>query len=185
MAFELALLREHPWTAFDYTEDTEFHLRLVQAGERVEFVPDARVESAMPTTFGDATTQRERWESGGFGLARGTARAMVLDGIRARDKVRLNAGLELLLPPQSLLLAANAAMAALSLAAGARGARHVALFGLGGQVAYVLGGLALVRAPAVVYRALVLAPLLAAHNARLYARLARGWRPSGWIRTRR
>jgi hypothetical protein len=54
-----------------------------------------------------------------------------------------------------------------------------------GQIAFVLGGLALVRAPRSVYRALATAPVLAARNASLYSRLARGRRPSEWVRTPR
>jgi 1,2-diacylglycerol 3-beta-glucosyltransferase len=185
MAFEAALLREHPWSAFDVTEDTGYHLRLVEAGERVEFAPEARVESAMPETLDAAESQRERWESGGFDLARRTAGRLIALGLRRRDPSALNAGVELLVPPQSLLLAANAATAAAAAATGARAARRVALLGLGAQAAYVLGGLALVRAPAPVWRALSLAPVLAARNAGLYARLVRGRRPAGWVRTAR
>lgn len=177
MAFSASLLAEHPWQAFDITEDAEYHLRLVEAGERVEFAPEAAVLSAMPTGLSEASTQRERWESGKFELARGTAARLLRDGIRRRDPVRAHAGLELLIPPQSLLLAANVATLPLR--------PRIAAAALAGQVAYVLGGLALVRAPAAVYRSLALAPLLAARNAHLYARLARGWRPRSWVRTAR
>jgi cellulose synthase/poly-beta-1,6-N-acetylglucosamine synthase-like glycosyltransferase len=185
MAFALDLLLEHPWDAFDVTEDSEYHLRLVEAGERVEFVPEARVESAMPVTLAAAATQRERWESGGFELARGTALHLIARGVRRRDSSALNAGIELLIPPQSLQLAANVATATAAVVLRAPLARRLAVFGLAGQVVYVLGGLALVRAPAEAYRGLALGPLLAVRNAGLYARLARGWRPSGWVRTPR
>lgn len=185
MAFATDLLREHPWNAFDVTEDTEYHLRLVEAGERVEFVPEARVESAMPVTLATATTQRERWESGGFDLARGAARRLIERGVRHRDASALNAGVELLIPPQSLLLAVNAATAAIAVALHAPFVRRAASFGLLGQAVYVLGGLALVRAPVGAYRGIALGPLLAVSNAGLYARLARGWRPNGWVRTPR
>jgi cellulose synthase/poly-beta-1,6-N-acetylglucosamine synthase-like glycosyltransferase len=185
MAFALDLLRKHPWDAFDVTEDSEYHLRLVEAGERVEFVPEARVESAMPVTLAAAATQRERWESGGFELARGAALRLIAQGAGRRDPSALNAGIELLIPPQSLLLAANLATTAAAIVLRAPLARRAAAFGLAGQVVYVLGGLALVRAPAGAYRGLALGPLLAVRNAGLYARLARGWRPSGWVRTPR
>ena len=171
MAFDAALLREHPWSAFAVTEDAEYHLQLVEAGLRVEFAPEASVESAMPTSLDVAGTQRERWESGRFDLARGRALRLVAMGVQRHDPARLNAGLELLMPPQSLLLAANLAFARRP--------------GLAAQAVYVLGGLAVVGAPAAVYRSLAMAPLLVARNARLYARLAGGWRPRGWVRTKR
>jgi cellulose synthase/poly-beta-1,6-N-acetylglucosamine synthase-like glycosyltransferase len=185
MAFALDLLREHPWRAFDVTEDSEYHLRLVEAGERVEFVPEARVESAMPVTLAAAASQRERWESGGFELALRVARRLIAQGLARQDASALNAGIELLIPPQSLLLAANLASAAAAIALRAPLARRAAAFGIGGQAVYVLGGLVLVRAPAGAYRGLALGPLLAVRNAGLYARLARGWRPGGWVRTPR
>jgi cellulose synthase/poly-beta-1,6-N-acetylglucosamine synthase-like glycosyltransferase len=185
MAFDARLLRDHPWSAFDVTEDTEYHLRLVAAGERVEFAPEAWVASPMPASLEAAEIQRERWESGGFELARAAAPRLVASGLRARDPVRVDAGIELLVPPQSLLMAANGAIAVAALGARARPAARIAAAGLIGQVAFVLGGLALVRAPAPVYWSLVTAPLLAARNARLYSRLARGWRPGAWIRTPR
>lgn len=185
MAFDVALLRQHPWSAFDLTEDSEYHLRLVRAGVRVEFAPEARVVSVMPTSLEGADTQRERWESGGFDLALRAAGGLIADGLRMRDASRLNAGLELFVPPQSLLLMANITTCSAALAFRVRAARRAAAIGLLGQAAYVLGGLVLVRAPASAYRGLAMAPLLAARNAKLYVRLARGWRPRGWIRTRR
>lgn len=177
MAFTAELLGEHPWDAFAVTEDAEYHLRLVQAGVRVEFAPEAHVASPMPATLDAAATQRERWESGGFELARTEALRLAAQGVREGDASKANAGLELLVPPQSLLLAAN--VAALSLD------RRIATAAITGQVAFVLGGLELVGAPRSVYRALALAPLLAMRNIGLYGRLAKGERARTWVRTTR
>jgi 1,2-diacylglycerol 3-beta-glucosyltransferase len=185
MAFDVRLLRDQPWGAFDVTEDSEYHLRLVAAGERVAFVADAWVASPMPVSLAEAQVQRERWESGGFELARSRARALIATGVRERDLNRVSAGLELLVPPQSLLMAANAGLAVVGAATGSRVATRISAAALASQIAFVLGGLALVRAPAVVYRSIAMAPLLVVRNAGLYARLARGWRPGGWIRTPR
>jgi hypothetical protein len=185
MAFDVRLLREQPWGAFGVTEDSEYHLRLVSAGERVEFAPEAWVASPMPVSLAAADVQRERWESGGWQLARSEAARLIAAGLRERDPSLVNAGVELFVPPQSILLAANASIAVAALMLRAPAAARVATAALTGQVAFVLGGLALVRAPAPVYRSLAMAPLLAAQNARLYSRLARGRRPSEWVRTPR
>lgn len=185
MAFDRALLRELPWSAFEVTEDSEYHLRLVAAGVSVEFAPEARVESAMPLTFDAAESQRERWEAGAAELARKRVPELLAAGLRERDPKRVNAALEVLVPPQSLIMTANAGVALLAGATGARAARRMAVAALAAQATFVIGGLALVHAPASVYRALATAPLLAARNAGLYARLARGRRPSEWVRTRR
>jgi hypothetical protein len=90
-----------------------------------------------------------------------------------------------MLPPQSLLMAANSAIALAAIAARAPGAARLAAVAVAGQVAFVVGGLALVGAPAVVYRSLATAPLLAARNAALYSRLLRGRRQQDWVRTPR
>jgi len=184
MAFRASLLRELPWNAFGVTEDTEYHLSLAAAGIRVEFAPEAWVASAMPTSLEAGEAQRGRWETGDVALAR-RAPSTIADGLRTRDVNRAIAGLELLMPPQSLLMAADAALAAAACAVGTRQAARISVAGLVGQATFVLGGLALVHAPAAAYRALATAPLLAARNARLYSRLVRGRRTRGWVRTPR
>jgi Glycosyl transferase family group 2 len=185
MAFDTALLRELPWSALGVTEDTGYHLRLVAAGAKVEFAPEARVSSPMPTTLDAAGEQRARWESGDVALAREAALPLLVSGLRARDVQRLHAGFELLMPPQSLLMALNAGTAAAAAALGARRAARLSLAALAAQITFVVGGLALVRAPAAVYRSLALAPVLALRNAGLYARLARGRGQREWVRTAR
>lgn len=185
MAFDVRLLRELPWRAFDVTEDVEYNLRLAEAGIRVEFAPEAAVSSPMPTSLDAAAVQRERWESGSVGLARGAAARMLAAGVAARDVNRMHAGAELLMPPQSILMAGNAILLAAGTAAHARRAAALSAAALAGQVAFVLGGLALVRAPAAAYRALALAPALALRNANLYARIARGRGEREWVRTPR
>jgi hypothetical protein len=77
---------------------------------------------------------------------------------------QLHAAVELLVPPQSLLLAAGAAGLV------PRATRRRALAALAGQTAFILGGLVLVRAPAPVWRALAWAPVLAADKLVLLAR---------------
>ena len=54
-----------------------------------------------------------------------------------------------------------------------------------GQMSYVTGGLLLVRAPASVYRALVMTPILITWKLWLYARIVAGHSPKNWIRTDR
>jgi hypothetical protein len=53
---------------------------------------------------------------------------------------------------------------------------------LAGQVAYVFGGLALCRAPASVYRALLQAPILVAWKLRLRLAVTRRGRATEWVR---
>ena len=106
---------------------------------------------------------------------------LVASGLRRRDAVQLHGAFETLVPPQSLLLAAHAAV---TLAAPRR-VRPLALAGLASQAVFVVGGLAVARAPAPVWRALALAPALAVWKLALLSRLWRGRGPAHWVRTER
>jgi 1,2-diacylglycerol 3-beta-glucosyltransferase len=179
MAFRSDLLVRHPWTARSLVEDQEQHLALVAAGERVVFAPETSVVSAMPTSLRRSSSQQLRWDAGRAALIRAWTPRLLAGAARHRDVVRLHAALEPLVPPQSLLLALNAA-GLLS----AR-ARRRALANLLAQGAFVVGGLAVMRAPAPVWRALAFAPLLAAHKLGLLVRLGLGHGPTSWQRTER
>jgi GT2 family glycosyltransferase len=181
MVFSMALLARQPWRAGSVAEDAEYHLQLVMAGERVLFVPEARVSSTMPTSSRDARDQNLRWESGRWELVRRWSARLLGKALRDRDPAAAVAGIDLLMPPQSLLLAANAC--ALGTARVRRTGVRLAVLSLLGQSLYVFGGLWLVRAPIAVYRAMLTAPALAIWKLALHARLLAGRRPTGWIRT--
>jgi hypothetical protein len=185
MAFTKDLLTREPWTATGLVEDGEYHLRLVMSGERAEFVADASVSSAVPTSLRGSYDQQARWEKGKLELIRQWSPRLLLAGLLRRDPVRVHAGLECLVPPQSLIAAGTAGSALAGLALGSR--RLVALSLLTGaaQLSFVLAGLRLVRAPLHVYRALLFAPALIAGKVALYGRLLRGRGPTGWVRTER
>jgi cellulose synthase/poly-beta-1,6-N-acetylglucosamine synthase-like glycosyltransferase len=65
-----ALLERVPYTANSITEDLEYHLKLIESGVRVRFVPEARVLADFPLSKEGAATQRARWEGGRFRLQR-------------------------------------------------------------------------------------------------------------------
>jgi GT2 family glycosyltransferase len=178
------LLERLPWRAFTLAEDLEYHLRLVNAGGRVEFAPEASVHSPMPVSESDAEGQVSRWESGRLGLVRRWAPRLVADGLRRRDAQRLHAGLELLVPSQSALLMWNLAVTPPALLAGGV-SRRLAALGMGGQLASLVGTLVLVRASPRVWLAMLRAPSLVLARLGLYRRLARDGAPAGWERTAR
>ena len=65
MAFSRAGLQRHGLKAYGLAEDLELAWRLRLAGEKVEFVPAARVYGLMVSRGGDiAQNQRLRWEHG-------------------------------------------------------------------------------------------------------------------------
>jgi hypothetical protein len=185
MGFTCALLERHPWGAFSVAEDREYHLRVVAAGERVAFAPEAAVRGAMPISLASASQQQLRWEGGSWAQVPEWTRKLLTAGLRERDPVRLHAALETLIPPQSLL-----ALGHLTLAVGAVGLRSqpgagLAVINVVGQLVFVLGGLRLTRAPAEAYRGLAHAPMLIAQKVGIYARLVAGRGSRGWVRTRR
>ena len=185
MAFSRSLLAEVPWTTTGLVEDGEFHMRLVLAGERVEFAPEASVSQAVPTTHRESSSQQERWEKGKLELIRAWSGRLLASGLRRRDPQRLHAALETLVPPQSLLALGNFAGAGAGLLLRSRRLLALSIFSTLAQASFVLGGLRLVGAPAHVYRALLSAPALIVAKLGLYARLASGRGPSGWVRTAR
>jgi len=185
MAFPRRVLEQVPWTVTGLMEDGEYHMRLVLEGTRTRFVPEAWVSQPVPTSMRSSSEQQARWEKGKLDMVRAWTPRLLGTGIARQDPVRIHAGLECLVPPQSVLALGGLLGAALG--AGLRRPRLLALslLTLGGQTAFVLGGLRLVRAPASVYRALLMAPVLIASKLALYARLASGRGPHGWVRTER
>jgi cellulose synthase/poly-beta-1,6-N-acetylglucosamine synthase-like glycosyltransferase len=183
IAFSARLLERVPWMDFGLVEDAEHHMRLVLAGERVRFAPQAWVSSPMPTSHGGSGEQR--WEQGRLTLLRRWTPRLVRAGIAQRDPVRLHAGLEWLVPPQSLLAALGLAAAGARLGVGPRRRSLVSAAGLIGQAVFVIGGLRLAGAPRSVYRALAGAPRMIVAKTLLYLRLLAGRGPKSWVRTER
>jgi hypothetical protein len=185
MGFRRELLEEHPWEAFSLAEDLEYHLTLVDGGERVAFLADAEVLSPMPTSGREGESQDQRWEGGRQQLARSWVPRLAASGARRRDPVRLNAALELLIPPQTLLLAGSLLTLVCAVPLRATAAVRLGLLGIGTQAAYVLGALRIVGAPASVYRSLGHVPALVVRKCLIYLRLARDGQPADWERTGR
>jgi hypothetical protein len=183
MVFSMELLHQHPWRASSMAEDAEYHLQLVSVGERVQFVPEARVSSPMPASLTAARHQNMRWEGGKCDLIRRWSPKLLMQAAIRRDTECAGAAFDLLIPPQSLLFAANASVLAAAMTR--RAGLRVAMANLVGQAVYVLGGLRLVRAPIAAYRALLTAPTLALWKLGLYARLVARPGPTRWIRTER
>jgi 1,2-diacylglycerol 3-beta-glucosyltransferase len=185
MAFTRDLLEREPWTATGLVEDGEYHMQLVDAGERAEFAPEAWVSSAMPVSLSKSSDQQARWEQGKVQLIRRWSPRLVRSGLAHSDIVRVHAGLEPLGPPQSLISAGSAGAVIAGALLGSRRLLALSLGTLAAQIVFVFGGLRVVRAPAQVYRALLSAPVLVAYKLVLYARLLTGRGPKSWIRTTR
>lgn len=183
MAFERTLVQQLPWRAFLLTEDYEYHLQLVEAGERVAFAPEAWIASSMPMSLQASHSQHARWEGGRLQLVRAYVPRMLRDGVRRRDMQRVSAALDRLVPPHTLLFPATVAIALAAYIADEGPQLTVAVAVLAGQAAFVLGGLAIARTPWRTWLALLAAPGLIAWKGLLLVEQALGHRPKKWVRS--
>jgi cellulose synthase/poly-beta-1,6-N-acetylglucosamine synthase-like glycosyltransferase len=78
------VLTRIPYSAHSVVEDLEYHLALVRANIRVEFIQKAAVRGEMPVTAKGAQTQRARWEGGRLRMMRRWAPGMISDILRGK-----------------------------------------------------------------------------------------------------
>lgn len=145
MCFATSVLRAVPHEAFSIVEDVEYGIRLGEAGHRVHYADEAHVYGEMVSSARAARSQRDRWEGGRVALRRRHAGRLLRAGMRRHDRVLLDLGLDLVVPPLSRL-AVLAVLGVLSSALAARVAGGFALSlsvwggAVMGIVAYVLRG---------------------------------------------
>lgn len=204
MLFRAELMQRHEWTAH-LTEDIEFHMSLIAAGEQVIFAPDAVVWAEMPTTLAGSTSQNERWERGRVEMLRRYVPRLLRNASRAlghgqwrRAYLNFDAAMEHLIPPFTVLVAlslllSTAAVLLLALSfwlvpsalPWATGNLFLALFLVLGQTIYIVSGLELSKAPKAVYKAALYVPVFLFWKLVLYGRVVTGLQQKGWIRTAR
>lgn len=105
MMFSARGLARFPWRAYGLVEDAEFALMLKAAGERVRFLPEARVYGEMVGRGRAAATQRRRWEAGRRSL-RGRFAGILARSGRLGPLRKLIYLIDLYLPPLVTLAAA-------------------------------------------------------------------------------
>ena len=106
MAFSARTLRAVPYNAFSVVEDVEYGITLGRAGVRIHYVPDAYVCGDMCQNEKNSRSQRRRWEQGRAQLARLHAKSLLAEAVRHGDRVRLDLGADLILPPLAQVAAA-------------------------------------------------------------------------------
>ena len=194
MVFDSRLIENRQWSGH-LIEDAEFQMELLLDGHKVVYVPDATLEAEMPDSLVGATSQNERWELGRLQLARRYVPQLLKRAIRGERKMRVahwDALFDHLLPPLSILVAANvvigAGAAASTLVHGRvvdRVATTLSTLSSVLLVMHVTQGLRSVRAPKWVYRSLLTAPRLILWKVLLYARVAARPDDVTWTRTAR
>jgi cellulose synthase/poly-beta-1,6-N-acetylglucosamine synthase-like glycosyltransferase len=193
MLFSRATFEQVPWTGKSITEDLDYSLSLVEQGIPIRYVPEAMVQSAMPTHEKQARSQRDRWERGRYQLVKEKALPLLGQGLKKRNGCLIDGALGLLTPPLAelalLLILAIAALAvAWQMGAGTAlvltGVSLLA-FVLVGLPLYILGGMRLSGASQAAYRALFMAPFYALWKLGVYASKIGKHTDNEWVRTER
>jgi cellulose synthase/poly-beta-1,6-N-acetylglucosamine synthase-like glycosyltransferase len=187
------ILTRHPWRAFGLSEDYQYYLTLVSSGDRVLFIPDAKVYSVMPTTARQLQSQDIRWETlspDASSWQRRIAWHLLVDGIRLRSWVRLDALAELLTPPLSVLAGGTAVVfiagVIVQIVFGVWVPILLAALLALALLNFVGSAFLLLHPPRQVYRALAVAPVYMMRKLWIYYVLRRLRKhTSSWVRTPR
>lgn len=186
MCLGRAVVEQFPWNPESPSEDHELHMRLLSAGMRVVFAPDAHVYSQMPGSLRTARSQNVRWERGKIELMRRHSPGLLVGGIRDGDWSRIAGALELMIPPFSVAFGLTAALFGASLLVGSLPAICLGLFNLGAQLLYTARGLAIMPMHSGrLYLALLWAPWFIVWKAGVYLAVAFGDGRGQWVRTAR
>lgn len=191
MVFHHEILKQHEWSA-SVTEDIEYHMALILAGERVVFAPDAAVLSEMPSTLGNSQTQNVRWEQGRLEMAKAyIPRLMAAAWQQARQAnwasayLLFDAALEHIIPPFSILMGLSLLYLGSAFWWGIPWMIGLASIIVLGQALYLVSGLVLIRASFKTYLALLYSPIFIIWKIWLYIRILLKFEQQGWVRTAR
>ena len=86
-ALHREVLKRIPYDAQSIVEDLEYHLSLVRAGIRVEFIDAVAVHGEMSVSSQSAKAQRARWEGGRLLLMKQWAPRLIADVLRGRIRL--------------------------------------------------------------------------------------------------
>ena len=81
------VLTQVPYNAKSIVEDLEYHLALVRANIRVDFIDAAVVHGEIPVTSKGAKTQRARWEGGRLRVMKHWAPRLLTDVVSGRARL--------------------------------------------------------------------------------------------------
>jgi cellulose synthase/poly-beta-1,6-N-acetylglucosamine synthase-like glycosyltransferase len=104
MAFPWSILKEVNLATGNIVEDLALGIELTAKGYGPLLCPEARVESELPVSTTAAVTQRTRWEHGYLKTLFKQAPQLLIRGIKELNLKLVITGLELSVPPLSLLV---------------------------------------------------------------------------------
>jgi 1,2-diacylglycerol 3-beta-glucosyltransferase len=192
MVFRREVLEELPWRCYGLVEDIEYANRLVLAGKKVTYAPQARLSGQGAGLRKQATVQRMRWEGGRFRQARKDIPGLLRYAVTKLSFSALDRALDLLIPPLAMLALFLGGFAALNavlwLALGGSWL-EVTLLGWAGLITglmvFVVGGLLVGQAPRAAWAALAFAPFYIIWKLYIYGLMLVRRIPTEWVRTPR
>lgn len=104
MAFPWKTLRDARLATGHIVEDMKLGMDLALAGTAPMFCPHAVVHSHFPASKDGTSSQRTRWEHGHLSMIASTAPATLVAGLRRGSASLFGFGLDLCVPPLSLLV---------------------------------------------------------------------------------
>ncbi len=104
MVIHRDVLLAHPWAAHSIVEDVEYSLTLLQAGQRISFVPEVKVASPFPVEPLQLRVQRSRWATGNLSFGRKSALKLMGSGLRQRKWIMVDAGWTFMILSRPLVL---------------------------------------------------------------------------------
>lgn len=190
LCFRSELLQRRGWTAFSTGEDWEYYTQLVAEGTAIGFAAGAQVFHQESSSLNQATSQRLRWSSGRFKIARTLGWQLFRQGVSKGRWWLIDASLPLIFPNNSLHLSLTLASLVVALVMPASGfqglAVAVALVLLAGQALLFLAGAILAGEPWKVIRAAFCAPVFLVWKSGIDLLCFTGlYQSKKWVRTRR
>jgi cellulose synthase/poly-beta-1,6-N-acetylglucosamine synthase-like glycosyltransferase len=184
MAFSRRLALSHPWLA-TLAEDLDYFGSLSLSGEPVGFVGEAGVATLMPDTLQGAEAQTDRWDSGRFAAALRYGPRLAARAARVRSLACCLAGVEIAMPPLSMLAALSGLALMLSIAAEAPIVAAIAFAAIASLAIHVAVALRFAELPGQALVLLLGAPVYIVWKITRLIRLVVVRRTITWSRTAR
>lgn len=190
LCFSSDLLQEKNWTAFSVGEDWEYYAQLASDGVRIGFAVNAKVFHQESRSLNQATSQRLRWSSGRFSIAKNLGLPLLYRGIREGRWQVADAAAPLLFPNYSLQVNLTLAAITLSLLLPSPTLRLYFLIGfvaiLAGLFSLFIIGSFIAGSPGKTFKAALYVPVFLLWKLIIDILCITGlYRGKKWVRTRR
>lgn len=189
MAFPWEVIRQATPPGGNLVEDLALGIDLAERGHPPLFCPEAVVKSSLPSGDRAQVSQRTRWETGQLTTLRQFVPRLLLAGLARRRLDLFALGLDLAVPPLSMLLGLIGGGAGIAAVAFLLGAGPLPLLSSAGQVAAlsfgVIGAWAAFGRDVLPVRDAAGIPAYVLWKMRLFRLFFRGGTERRWVRTER